>query len=83
MEIVIPTELKAFVADGVASGRFRSEDEAISEGLSLLRDREQKLKALRTDLQMGIDQLDAGQSAPLDMGAIKKRGQDLLQERQN
>lgn len=63
-------ELKAFVSDGLASGRFRSEDEVNREGLSLLREREQKLEALRAGLQVGIDQLHAVQSAPLNMEAI-------------
>ena len=58
------------MSDGVASGRFRSEDEVNREGLSLLREREQKLEALRAGLQVGIDQLHAVQSAPLNMEAI-------------
>ena len=61
MAITIPEELQAFVSRGVVSGGFRSVDEAVQEGLKLLRDREDKLEALRNDLQVGIDQFDAGQ----------------------
>ena len=82
MTITIPDELQTFVSRGVASGRFRSEDEAVREGLNLLRQREEKLDALRADLQFGIDQLDAGETLPLDIEAIKARGQALLQARQ-
>jgi antitoxin ParD1/3/4 len=82
MEIVIPDELKSFVSSGVASGRFRSEDEAIREGLNLLKEREQKLDALRADLQLGIDQLDAGLKQRLDVDVIKARGQELLKSQQ-
>jgi len=53
MEIVIPNEFKTFVSHGVASGQFRSEDDAVREGLSLLGDCEQKPDARRTDLQRG------------------------------
>ncbi|MEZ6132161.1 MAG: type II toxin-antitoxin system ParD family antitoxin [Planctomycetaceae bacterium] len=81
MAFTIAKELRAFVARSVASGRFRSEDEAVREGLKLLRDREEKLEALRTDLQVGIDQLNAGQKSAFDAGAIKHRGQELLKAR--
>ena len=54
MEITVPEELKSFVERGIASGRFRSEDEAICEGLNLLGSREQQLEALRVDLQLGL-----------------------------
>ncbi len=83
MAISIPDELQTFVSRGVASGRFRSEDEAVREGLNLLRQREEKLEALRADLQVGIDQLDAGEKSPLDIEAIKARGQAVLQARQD
>ena len=83
MTITIPEELQAFVSRSVASGRFRSADEAVREGLSLLKDREDKLESLRADLQVGIDQLDADQKAPLNLDAIKQRGQELLAERQD
>lgn len=50
MAITIPDELQAFVSRSVASGGFRSEDEAVQEGLKPLRDREDKLESLRADL---------------------------------
>lgn len=56
--------------DGIASGRFRSEEEAVKEGLNLLQSREQKLDALRKDIQIGLDDLEAGRSSPLDVDDI-------------
>jgi putative addiction module CopG family antidote len=82
MAITIPEELQAFVSRGVASGRFRSEGEAVREALKLPRDREEKPEAVRADLQVGIDQLDAGQSAAFDIRAIEDRGRAILQARQ-
>ena len=82
MAISIPEELKAFVSRCVASGRFRTEDEAVQEGFKLLRDREDKLEDLRRDLQLGIDQLDAGQKSRLNVDDIKQHGQQILTERQ-
>ena len=78
MSLVIPPEFQPFVRSGVASGRFRSEEEAVREGLDLLRRREQKLEALRADLQIGIDDLEAGRSFPLDIEDIKRRGRQRL-----
>ncbi len=78
MSITIPKDFQTFVSRGVASGRFRSEEEAVGEGLNLLRDREQKLDALRGDIQAGLEQLDAGQSTILDINDIKRRGQQRL-----
>ncbi|MEP3478126.1 MAG: type II toxin-antitoxin system ParD family antitoxin [Fuerstiella sp.] len=78
MAVTIPEELQSFVSRSVASGRFRSEEEAVTEALSLLRQRESRLDALRADFQVGIDQLDAGQKKPLDIEAIRRRGQAAL-----
>ena len=83
MPITIPQELQDFVSRSVASGRFRSEEEAVQEGLKLLRDREDRLEALRADLQIGIDQLDAGLQQTLDVEAIKQRGQELLESKRD
>lgn len=78
MAVTIPEELQSFVSRSVASGRFRSEDEAVTEALSLLQYRETRLDALRADLQVGVNQLDGGRKKPLDIEAIKGRGQAAL-----
>jgi putative addiction module CopG family antidote len=56
----IPQELKHFVANQVASGKYRSEEEVIAVALRLLQERERKFKALQEDLKIGIEQLDQG-----------------------
>lgn len=78
MAITISKELQAFVSRGIASGRFRSEDEAVHEALKLLRDREDKLEALRADLPVGVDELNLGQVSELDIEAVKARGRARL-----
>ena len=83
MSIAIPDDFKIFVSRGVASGRFRSEEEAVCEGLNLLREREQKLEALRADIRVGLDQLDAGDSGILDVEDIKRRGRQRLASLRN
>ena len=78
MSVAIPLEFQSFVRDGIASGRFRSEEEAVKEGLNLLQSREQKLDALRKDIQIGLDDLEAGRSSPLDVEDIIRRGRQRL-----
>ena len=78
MLITIPEDFQTFVARGIDSGRFRSAEEVICEGLNLLRDKERKLEALRADLQVGLDQLDAGQSTLFDAEDINRRDRQRL-----
>lgn len=52
----LPPELQSFVQELVSKGIYDSEISAVIEGVRLLESRER----LRADLQVGIDQLDAG-----------------------
>ena len=83
MSTSVPPEYQQFVAQRVASGRFRSEEDAVTEGLDLLRRREQKLDALRADLQVGLDDIEAGRVLPLDIEDMKRRGMKRLSEQKS
>lgn len=78
MSTTVPPQFKQFVAQGIASGRFRSEEEAASEAFDLLQRREQKLDALRAEIQIGLDDIEAGRVFPLDIEDIKRRGYERL-----
>ncbi len=78
MSTTVPREFEQFVAHGIASGRFRSEEDAAAEAFDLLRRREQKLDALRAEVQIGIDDIEAGRVFPLDIEDIKRRGYQRL-----
>ena len=56
----LPADLRLRIADKVASGAYRSEEEVLSEGLRLLELRDQRLAALQTDVQEGLDSIDQG-----------------------
>ncbi|WP_164102576.1 ribbon-helix-helix domain-containing protein [Candidatus Laterigemmans baculatus] len=57
MEIHLPPDQRAIVEHLVASGRFRSADEALAEGVRLLASAEK----LREEVEVGIQQADRGE----------------------
>ena len=64
MTMNIPVEFEQFVEDQVALGNYPSAQEVIFDALGLLR--EQKLDALRSAIQVGIDQLDRGEGIDIE-----------------
>tara|TARA_B100000315_G_C14452135_1_gene529640 strand:- start:451 stop:711 length:261 start_codon:yes stop_codon:yes gene_type:complete len=65
MNVSLTTELERFIAEKVKSGMYQSASEVVREGLRLLRQNDQlraeRLKNLRQDIQIGLDQLDSGE----------------------
>jgi len=66
MNVSIPAEFQEFVDDVIRSGSFHSEAEVVSEGLRLLRKREQ----VRRDVNAGIEQLDRGEYTEYDEDSL-------------
>lgn len=64
MNVSLTPELENFVDLKVKSGRYSSASEVVREGLRLLHQRDEireaKLEALRSEIQKGIDDLEAG-----------------------
>lgn len=64
MNVSLPRELAAFVEDEVASGDYSTASEVVREALRLLRREreqyEQKMAILRRELQIGMDDIEAG-----------------------
>lgn len=71
MNVSVTDELADFANDLVASGRYGSRSEVVRSALRLLQDRERrrklKLKALREEIQKG---LDSGPAEPWDVEAF-------------
>jgi len=57
MDIQIPQEQQSIIDSLVATGRFKSAQEAVSEGIRLLVSNEK----LRQEIHVGIDQADNGE----------------------
>ncbi len=66
MNVSLSNELDAYVAKKVRSGDYSSASEVVRTALRLLKERDAeqlaKLEALRKMVQVGIDQLDRGES---------------------
>jgi antitoxin ParD1/3/4 len=75
MNVQIPAELSPFVQEMISRGSFRDEHELLIAGLQLLRSREQ----LRSDVDAGIGQLEAGQGLDGDevFARLEKRAREL------
>ncbi|HUG90098.1 MAG TPA: type II toxin-antitoxin system ParD family antitoxin, partial [Planctomycetaceae bacterium] len=74
------------VQEQVETGAYEAPGEVVREALELLQERQEirrlRLERLRQEIQAGIDQLDRGESAPLDIEAIKAEARRQRQERQ-
>jgi len=82
MNISLSPQLEGYVKQKVSTGLYNSSSEVIREGLRLLEERDaiknMKLEALRKELNIGVDSLDAGKGRPFDKEAIKTKGRAAL-----
>lgn len=62
----LPPELAQFVADQLAQGKYDSASDVVCDAVRLLREREERLTALRADVDQGIAQLAAGEFVELE-----------------
>lgn len=64
MNVSLPAELAAFVEGEVASGGYSTASEVVRDALRLLRREreqyEQKMAVLRREIQIGMDDIEAG-----------------------
>ena len=87
MLATIPPELEAFIQAEVASGKYASADEAVSEAVRLLQEREQQLTSLRIEIETGISAFERGEVTTIRTDSdqqelvkdIHRRGRERLQ----
>ena len=75
MNVSLNAHFEKFVAEAVASGRFKSSGEVVREGLRLLEEREMRIAALRREIQKGRQ---SGDPVPYEPEKIKRRGRSAL-----
>lgn len=84
LNVSLTPQLEAMVKQKVESGMYNSASEVIREGLRLLDEqdklREIRFEELRREIQKGLDELDQGKGAPLDMAAIKAEARRRYEE---
>jgi antitoxin ParD1/3/4 len=75
MNVSLTTRLEKLVNQKVTSGLYHSASEVIRAGLRLLEEqdeiRQRRLKELRHEIALGLEEAQMGESKPLDMGAIR------------
>ncbi len=86
MNVSLTPELEQFVNFKVKSGLYNSASEVVREGLRLLQQRDElselKLEALRTEIQKGVDDLEAGRFSDGRL-AMQERRDLLLKLKEN
>ena len=77
MNVSLTPELESLVQEKVQTGMYHSASEVIREALRLLRQRDELrqtgLAALRKEIALGAEQADRGQTAPLNVKALKAK----------
>lgn len=61
MNITLKPEIEQFIQAQLATGRFASADDVISEAFKLLQDKEQRIEELRQKIAVGTEQIAKGQ----------------------
>ena len=71
MNVSLTKELHDYVETEVASGDFASASEVVRAGLRALRDeRAERLEILRREIQIGVDDIEAGRFATRSVDQI-------------
>jgi antitoxin ParD1/3/4 len=72
MNVSLTPELEQFVSEKVKTGMYQTASEVIREGLRLVRERDQRMEALRRDVRAGFEAIERGEFTDYDEGGIKK-----------
>ena len=85
MNVSLTPELEKWVQTKVQSGLYGSSSEVVRDALRILHqfeeERIRKLSALKSEIQIGLEQLHAGRSKKMNdslIEGIKKRGRERL-----
>ena len=85
LNVSLPIELENRVRDHVASGLYGSASEVIREALRLFEAYQSvqiaNLSALKSDIALGLADVQAGRVSVLDLAAIQAKGRAALKTR--
>ena len=86
MNVSLTPRLEALVKHKVGSGLYGSSSEVIREALRLMEERDRRLVSLRSDIAVGIEQIEQGEYADYELDSVgdlfdevKAEGADRLE----
>ncbi len=83
MQVELTEQARQFVEQLLAEGRFESADEAVEQALEFFMDCQPTRDSFHAKLREAHQAHEAGQSAPLDMQAIRDELHKRLHDPQN
>ena len=85
MNVSLTPELESLVQEKLRTGMYHSASEVVREALRLLRERDELrqvgLVELRKEIAVGLEQANRGQTAPLNVKAIKSKARAAMKGR--
>lgn len=72
MNVSFTHEWEQWIADKIGTGMYQTADEVISEGLRLLKERDQRLDALQRDVRAGLEAIERGEHSDYDASSIRE-----------
>jgi antitoxin ParD1/3/4 len=71
MNVSLTPQLEELIKRKVATGMYGNASEVVREALRLLDERD-RYQLLRTEVAAGFEQIERGETIPLDMSVLKK-----------
>jgi putative addiction module CopG family antidote len=72
-----PPELEQFVAQQVAAGNYRSEQDLVVSAVRVLRDVQARQEQFHEDVRVGMEQLERGEFNEYDETGLRQRFEEL------
>jgi putative addiction module CopG family antidote len=79
MEVHLTPDQEAFVRQGIASGRFQSEADAVAEALALWEERERKRAEFRATLDEAKASIHRGEGCVVTQESVKQLAEEVKQ----
>jgi len=82
----LPPDLEQFVQSQLSQGKYQSAADVVCDAVRLLREREERLEALRAEVDQGLAQIERGEAIELDsdeaieafFAGVERRGIERL-----
>jgi antitoxin ParD1/3/4 len=72
MNVSLTPELEQLVSEKVKTGMYQTASEVVRDGLRLLKERDQRLEALRQEVRSGFEAVARGEFTDYDKSNIKE-----------